>query len=508
MNPRKPTNNLSTTDLEQLVFKLAPLIVICSILIVLIATLFPFNIAFQNGFSITEIIDKFQQTSTHLSDRIKNLLLFLPLGFGLMCLVHKKSLGTMAKFVIVLLVSFSLSLLVEVLQAFLPSREPTIADIFNNTFSGLLGFVCFYLWKLKIIDRAATIIEKNKKSLSYKKLIAIFIGYIALTFISPFFLQNATNLSNWDLNTPLLLGNERTGDRPWQGYVSELYIADRAISKKEIAKVFVDKNSLNNIGNSLLAHYQLTGQGNYPDRTGHLPDLAWRGQPSNNQNGKGVYLTATHWLETKFPISFLNQRLRETDQFTIGATVATANKFQRAPARIISLSNSTTERNLTVEQQDTKLSVRLRTPINGKNAQYLKKLIPDIFADTNPHHIVITYAGSVVRVYIDKLQNFHSFNLLEILPKSDKLMYYGLIFIPLGSLLALITTLAQGRFIFYLFFYIGILLPALILELILASSSSREIQLDNLLLGILITAFTVVVFKLRLPTRLKSRLVN
>jgi VanZ family protein len=505
MSPLKPVNKSSATRLNQLVFKLAPQIVICSILLILVATLFPFDFSFQDG-SIAQIISKFKHTSTHLSDQIKNLFLFLPLGFGLMCLFHNRRLRTIAKPIIVLLISFSLSLFVEILQAFTPSREPTIADIYNNTLSGFIGIICFYLWKSQIISYTAKVIEKNKTTFSIKQLTAIFLAYIALIFLMPFALHNTTNLSNWNLDYPLLLGNETTGNRPWRGYISDVFIADRAISKEEVAKILDNKNSLNNLGNSLVAYYPLSLQDGYSDRTGNLPDLTSRRQYLNSLGSKGVLLNAYQWLEAE-PVKFLNQRIREANQFTIGATIATSRINQKRPGRIISLSNGATERNFTLEQRDSKLVVRLRTPLGGENATYIMNYVFDVFTDNNPHKIIITYTGSVLQVYIDHLQSLHYFNYLEIIPKMDKFMYYGLVFIPLGIVLKIITTLSQDRFIFYPFLYIGILLPSLILEVILATDSGRSIQLENILIGILITAFTLVLLKIQIPKRLRRKFI-
>lgn len=507
MNVRKNINGSSTANLNKRMFKAAPKIVTASLVLLLFATLFPFNFSFENGFSFEKIIITFNN-STHLSDQVNNVLLFIPLGFGLTCLLHAKRLGATAKLAIVLFISAGLSLTVEVLQAFLPSRDPTPADIINNSAGGLFGFLGFYLWKSQIISYASSIIEKSKKRVSINQLILIFTVYIIMTFVIPIPLQNTTSLSNWDLNFPLLLGNERTGDRPWQGYISQIYIADRGISKEEVAQVFSDKASLTIMGDSLLAVYQLTGQGSYRDQTKHLPDLSSRGQPPKTQDGTGVFLTPSHWLETAAPVNWMNQRIRETAQFTLGATVATADTTQSGPARIVSLSSNTTERNFTLGQEGTNLVFRLRTPINGKNAAYLRQVVPNIFADTKPHHIVITYANSILQVYIDKLQNLHSFNLLELIPKSEKILYYGLMFIPIASLLAIITTLSKGRFVFYIFLYSGILLPSLIVESILATWSSRSIKLENLLISIVLMACTILSFKLFTPAQLKSNIAK
>jgi VanZ family protein len=507
MNTRKIVTR-SSTDLDQLVAQWAPRIVTWNLLLVLVSTLFPFDFSFKNGFSVKEIASSFI-TSSHLIDRVANVLLFLPLGFGFTGLLQSRRFGVVAKLAIVLIVSAGLSFTVEVLQVFLPSRYPTGYDILNNSIGGFLGSLFFHLWSFKILSYASALIEKIKNCLSIKKLTACFIGYMALTFLISIAWQSPTSLRNWDLTFPLLLGNERTGDRPWQGYVSEVYMTDRAISQEQVARAFSDKRFFDTLGDSLLAEYQLTGKGSYRDRTGHLPDLSWRGKPSDAQTGPGVFVTSSRWLETAAPATAIAQRSRETSQFTLNTTVATADTAQTGPARIVSLSKDPEHRNFTLGQEGAHLVFRLRTPITGENGTYFNLVVPNVFADTNRHHLIITYSGSVLQFYIDKLQNSHSFDLSKMAPKSYKVLYYGLIFIPLGSFLALIATISKGRFIFYIFLmYGGILLPSLLLEGILASESGRSISLENLLLSILITSGTMLIFKVRTPSWFKSGIVS
>lgn len=499
----------SSKDLNQLAAQWAPRIVICSILLVLLSTLFPFNFSLKDSFSVEELVGSFQNSS-NFNDLLVNVLLFLPLGFGLSGLQQTKRLGAIAKLTKILIASFSLSLTVEVLQAFLPSRAPTPSDIITNTFGGFLGFLCFRLWRFKILSYASALIEKSKNHLSIKKLTAGFIGYMTLTFLILSVLPSDTNLSNWDLTFPLLLGNERTGDRPWQGYVSEVYIADRAILQQEVARAFDDKYFFDTIGESLLADYPLTGKGrgSYPDRTGHLPELTWRGQPPD-KDGTSVFLASSHWLETATPATSMTQRIRQTSQFTLSTTVATADTAQAGPARIVSLSSDHTHRNFTLGQQETHLVFRLRTPVTGENGDIPELIVPNVFVDTKPHHVTITYSGSVLQVYIDELQNSQSFDLSKLASKSYKILYYELIFIPLGSLLALIATFSKGRSIFSVFLiYGGILLPSLLLESILASGSGRSISLENLLLSVLITSGTMLIFKVQVPSWLKRDMVS
>ena len=62
-----------------------------------------------------------------------------------------------------------------------------------------------------------------------------------------------TTLSTWDKSFSLILGNEGTGDRPWEGIISEVYITDRALSKDEIAQAYSDKLRDHSFSSSLLA---------------------------------------------------------------------------------------------------------------------------------------------------------------------------------------------------------------------------------------------------------------
>ncbi|MBW4593841.1 MAG: VanZ family protein [Brasilonema angustatum HA4187-MV1] len=479
------------------------ILIILSVIIVLIATLYPFNFHFPKSFSLPALVASFDNTS-FFKDQVNNILLFAPFGFGLASLLQRRKMKPINQFIIVILLSAGLSLTVEALQVFLPSRTPTPADIFNNTIGGLVGLICFCLWNSESFLYTLIRLENSRKNNSIKKLTVFFIGYILVSFLISVLWQNTTNLSNWSLNYPLLIGNERTGDRPWQGQVSDVYIADKAISKHEVSELFSQKNYSEIFGKSLLASYSLSGTGTYQDRTGQLPELLSQGQSPDIKDEKGVVLSSNHWLKTTEPVSFLSKSIRETSQFTIITTVATADTAQVGPARIISLSGDSLHRNFTLGQQGTDLDLRIRTPMTGANGADTKLTIPNVFADTNPHHIVITYSGATVQVYIDK-SNSYSLNLLEWFPKEQKLFYYALTFIPLGLCLALLTTLAKRKLTFNrLLLPSGILLPSVILESILVTDGGKSLSLKGLLLGILLTAGTTLILRWRASMVLKT----
>jgi hypothetical protein len=147
--------------------------------------------------------------------------------------------------------------------------------------------------------------------------------------------------------------------------------------------------------------------------------------------------------------------------------------------------------------------------MTGANGADTKLSIPGIFADTQPHQIVITYSGATIQVYVDQSQNAYSLNLLELVPKEQKIFYYGLTFIPLGLCLALLTTLAKRKLTFNkLLLASGILLPSLILEGILVNDSGKSLSLKNLLLGILFTAGTTLILRWRASMVLRKAALN
>ena len=492
--------------LSKLILARSWLLVIISTLIVLIATLSPFNFSFVNNLSIQEIVVSFDNVS-FFQDIVNNILLFIPLGFSSTVYLQKIKIKPIGRFFTLIISSAGLSLTVEILQMFLPSRSPTYADIANNTIGGIIGIACFYMWHSQSFIYVLSSLEKSMSRNYVTKMTLLIFGYILLLFVILMPWQNMTSLSNWNLTYPLLLGNEQTGDRPWRGYISEVKIADKAVSENEIPRLFGNKSYLSITGDSLIASYQLADKKSYQDRNGQLPEFLPQGQPSNIGNGEGVALSSSYWLKTETPTALLSKRIRETSQFTIITTVATGDITQTGPARIISLSSDNLHRNFTLGQQESNLNLRIRTPITGENATDIKLSVPNVFANTRSHHIVITYSQANLKVYVDNLQNYYSFNLLELIPKEQKIVYCALIFIPLSIYLMFLTILAKRKLKFSKFMLVGgILLPSLVLEIILAIYFGKNISLPNILTGILLTGSTVVILRLRVSMLVRKLL--
>lgn len=112
------------------------------------------------------------------------------------------------------------------------------------------------------------------------------------------------------------------------------------------------------------------------------------------------------------------------------------------------------------------------------------------------------YRNGALQIYIDTPQNLHTFQLPYV---GYKLLYYGLIFIPLGSLLGLILMVLQGspRVQFGLVFS-GLFGPPLLLEGLLVNMTPRSLALENLGLSLGFMIFGLWLMYKSLDTWLKG----
>jgi VanZ family protein len=529
---RQPLRQSSTSDPAPKVW--ANRIIGSAILIILLATLSPFEFTAE-GVTLKGAIKVFFAHPSDWSDLIGNVLLFMPLGFGIALRAQSQGIKLLTGLAIATIISPLLSFSVELSQVFLPSRSPSWIDISTNTTGGFCGALSYILLTTisarhnsttTASNQVISVEQKVKRLLTIRNLAVALIAWIMMIGLVSLSLQEAAQLSNWNPKLPLLLGNEKTGDRPWNGTISKVEISDRALSQSEIAQVLQTKGSLPQAG--LVTAYDLTNLESrnslskpLKDRTGQLPDLVAQGD-GISAVPEGVRVSDKHWLSTAEPASVLSNRLRNSSQFTISTIAATSDLDQTGPARILSLSANPARRNFTLGQEHNQLVFRLRTPITGENGVYTALFVPNTFRDLKPHHFLLTYYQSVLRLYVDEPQNSYS---LELTPEITlfrylfpfegrilqltnfsisvhKLMFYAVFFAPLGGILALISSRfkQQPRFDILLILG-GICVPAFLLEPII---HAEHLRLENIGLSIGIALITMLLSKNKITSWLYS----
>ncbi|WP_019505311.1 VanZ family protein [Pleurocapsa sp. PCC 7319] len=412
------------------------LLLVASLSCICIATIFPFEFSIPEGLSWQFVIEEFNFGSS-VKDYLQNILLFIPLGISLGIVLTPKQpkvwiiLGS-------LFTSAILSTTIELTQFLLPTRVSNLTDIIYNSLGGTLGGVLYY-WRIHIIQFFSGILTGNPHKLSLKSLLIAIVSYCSLVILGIWVLLISVNLSNWDEDYYLAIGNEVTGDRPWNGYIQSLYICDRSLNQQEVTKVFDYPDSFFSQLPSLVTSLEFHDYRNLDqDQSQQLPDLTWQKTLSlsaidnssdnlakNIGNKKHlnqtVLFSQERWLKTEEPAVSLNSKLKDTDEFSISLILATNKINQFGPARIISLSDGIYAQNMIIGQQRSDFNFRIRTPITGSNATQPEFIIPNIFSDQSFHHILITFSKKKLRFYIDQPENQYFF---EFTPATSFLIYF------------------------------------------------------------------------------------
>lgn len=151
-NSMKPSNYSSQNHRSNLkiLTHWAAKLVAGSVLFVFIATLLPFNFT-PIAFDLRAIVRSFFLHPSNLNDLIGNVIFFLPFGFGLACLSQQKGFNYLEGILITVFLSSALSLTVETLQLFLPSRSSSVIDICTNTIGGFVGAIAYLVWRATIL---------------------------------------------------------------------------------------------------------------------------------------------------------------------------------------------------------------------------------------------------------------------------------------------------------------------------------------------------------------------
>ncbi len=356
-------------------------------------TLFPFDFRLAPA-ALTQGLETFwamAYTPPPASEIVLNVLLFVPVG----ALVYGSGQGGRRGMGLVVLAAAAgalISLTVEVTQAFLPRRGPSVMDLLSNTMGALAGALAQRAWGPGAEAGIAWV--RNR---SPAMLVGLMTAFTVLALLLSAVFQGRTRLSNWSAEYPLLIGNEGTGDRPWRGRVFALEVTDAATPAR-LVRQFAAGAPLDLPG-SRVAAFQFGGPGPYRDATGNLPSLEWVNH-RDRSGPPGIRLGAGTLLRTEGPAAAVARRLRETHAFTLRVRCATDDANQDGPARIVSYSRDVEHRNFTLGQQGADLVFRLRTPKTGVNGNRPELIIPGVFADRQPRDVLVTYDGANLLVTV------------------------------------------------------------------------------------------------------------
>jgi len=106
-------------------------------------------------------------------------------------------------------------------------------------------------------------------------------------------------------------------------------------------------------------------------------------------------------LSTSGPAKALIGAIRETREFTVSMRITPANTKQKGPARILTLSKGTGERNLTIGQEGDRYEVRVRGKGTGGNGTTDWRTASKTAKEETVHLLLVREASGKTRLFLD-----------------------------------------------------------------------------------------------------------
>ena len=180
------------------------------------------------------------------------------------------------------------------------------------------------------------------------------------------------DFSNWNTSFRLALANELTRDRPWLGELHQIAIYDSALGAKDVAEKYKAGRQKRPEGALVLYTFR-EGSGDV------IKDISGTGQPldlkvENADTVKwlpkgGLVVQKPVLIASSTPGEKINAAVKKSNAITIEAWIKPANTTQAGPARMVTLSRDTGERNFTLGQKGDAYEVRLRTTSTSPNGE-------------------------------------------------------------------------------------------------------------------------------------------
>ena len=178
--------------------------------------------------------------------------------------------------------------------------------------------------------------------------------------------------SNWDAGFRLALANELTQDRPWLGELHRVAIYAHAISEQHVVRNF-NGGHRKTPGSPVALFDFRRGQGDT------IQDVSGAGKPLNLRisNTSAVDWLPSGGLSVRAPVLIastgaagkISAAVRKSGELTLEAWISPANMTQSGPARIVTVSRDTAQRNFTLGQKGSTYEVRFRTTSTSRNGE-------------------------------------------------------------------------------------------------------------------------------------------
>jgi len=473
-------------------------ILLLSLLGIFYLTLFPFRFSFAPTLVFHRypfLLGMTGKRQSHM-DVFLNVLLFVPFGFGVCAKLCKRGTGRWTAFLLALGIGAAASYAVEFLQFYIPPRDSGWNDVVTNTAGSVAGFFLFELCGGAVLNELSKWEDSFTAWLTPGRAAFLIGAYFALCFGISVRLQTETRLIDWNPQYNLFVGNDATGRNPWRGQVLLLQLWSRALSEPTI-RAIAGREPAQDTSAGLLGSYDVMGPPPIRSESDSLPPLGQTPEQPQWANDRASELDGRSWLRTQIPPENLTRAIQKTSQFTVHVVCAPF-ATENAKGHIVSLSEPADYANFQLWQEGTNLLLWFRNPLT-ETPSALVWTVPDVFEAGKVRDIAVTYDGSDAFIYLDgnpvaptyRLSPGASLLLRRIIIKTADLqacviVYDTLVFLPAGLLIGVATRKTSVKKISRLWVVVlGGILPAVLLEILLALVSGRRIWVGNIALSLL-----------------------
>jgi hypothetical protein len=389
----------------------------------------------------------------------QRLIAFLPLGFLIyrrlvqLCWRHP---GIAASILMALT-----TLTIELMQAVVSMRHPLLSDLIIGSAAGFIGILLSYI----------VIRGYRGYWLQYQGVYVmcfLLLGNIAMLGTIAI-VHSGSSIAGWECSYPLVVGNELTQDRPWRGKIRSLAVYPRELTDTEIQRLArAPLKTLENVelrramGAVALYRFATIDGDRIPQLiTGSaaVDLLVPKSSPKTWQlEDSALDIRGSILIRSTGPAHAICKAILASRAFTVETEIASSDLSQDGPARIITISSDSSQRNLTLGEQKGDLVLRVRTPVNGLNGGLVQLQSRHKALSGGWHHIAASYAQGEAKLFVDGTQTQPPF------PYHSMLLFDGIRLIASMALLSMgtVAVVALGAQPLLMALFLGFCITALV----------------------------------------------
>jgi glycopeptide antibiotics resistance protein len=438
-----------------------------------------------------------------------NALLFAPFGFALSRYFARRGNSVLKSIALAVIAGGALSYSIEMIQLYMPSRDSAWDDVLANTAGAVLGLIFGLIAGEFILRKFSEWESRLDQFLSLRKLFIAALIYFGAWLVISIPLQTKSRLENWDPNPFLLVGYDAYSGTRWSGAVSRIQIWDRALSTGQAKALTANSGRDNKFppapDSSLLASYDLSQTPPIVNQAGPPPLLTLRPLSDFPALARQSHASVeTPVLMSADSASSLSAAVRHSNQLSL-LVDCLPTRATESDGAIFEIANFSRQSDLVLWQDRSYLVFSLRNGLYSPRSA-LAWHTARVFTANVRHSIVFSYDGAKGSFYIDgkKAPENYYFGPGAALVgefirlKTDELvaysaLFYSLVFLPVGFLLGLaLRIMPRHNTVYKLGIGVATLLPAIVLEAVLARISGRQMSIDQLIWSIGLTVAGMV----------------